>query len=372
MRIKMYKERFIENLLFSIVIVAEILGMIKSNLLFLLIITLVSTICYLKYIHKNISISNSKIFIFFAFMTFCFWISHLHNNNVNYYGLVYNLILFPISVLMLNIKLEIHMMKSLFWSYTFYLIFCFLIQKNPNDYFETSSRNYISVVYIYILCILIFSEQVKKLSYIYFIIPVVFSVIAVGRGGILCTTLFFAGRVFIDIVSEKNIYKKIIFVLIVSAVIVCFSILIFKSNSLQLTFFSRFTNEGFHDNARNTIWGRYYTLAKSDVWNAFLGARINDDRYLEKQVTGNLHNSFFSMHSRFGLVFLLLNLFLLLRAGIFYIQKKKYLFILALFIFLLRGMTDILFATFWGDIIWWYFLFYPYFYNYNTNIRVKI
>ncbi len=373
MKIKMEKNRFEENGLILLVILFEIIGMIISSSIFMICIALIAVISIFKSYYKLKKINNLLLSIFFAFLIFSFIISNIHNHNVNYNGLIYNIILFPITILMLNTKIKLNMMKFIYWIYTFYLGICVCLNIDPNNFFETSSRNYVSVVYIYLLCILIFSEKNKseKISYIYFIIPIFFSVLALGRGGILCTILFFWGRLFVDLIYEKNIYKKMltVFFIFVSSII-SFLLLLYASNLLS-RIFSRFINEGFHDNARHTIWYRYYELASSDIWDIFLGASINDDRYLEKQVAGNLHNSFLSMHSRFGFLFLLFNIFLLLKACLFYMKKRKYDYILALFIFLLRGMTDILFATFWGDIIWWYFLFFPYFYNNSLNIKTK-
>lgn len=348
------------NFPIAAVVLLEIAGMIRKSMVSVILICMVNALFYLVYFGKCSFKKNKEIYSYFLFMAVCFTFSHFYNHNVNFKGLIYIVILFPITILLLNTSLKPFSIKLIYWIYTIYLIICVMCRMDFNNVFETSSRNYVSVVYIFLICLLAFTDQngINKIPYKYFVIPIFFSILAVGRGGILCIGVLFTGKLIIDILSEKNTYKKMLYIggLIIASLLSVF--LIAYGSQMASVIFSRFVNEGFHDDARATIWGRYYSLVMSDKWNILLGAEIDNDRYLAR-LTGNLHNSFVSMHSRFGGIFLLTNLVLLAKAILFYIHTKRYDFLMALSVFLLRGMTDILFSVYWGDVIWWYFLFYP-------------
>lgn len=362
MKIRVNKNQLKNSIPIIMFLLFEIMGMIKDSIFFTLFLGLFSAFTFLLY-GKRLGLKKNKyIFCYFLLQTICFCFSHMHNGNVNINGLVYNLMFIPFLLYLLNIEISVQPIKLVFWLFTLYLTACWIKDIDFNNVFETSSRNIISVVYIYLLCLIaFFNVDSFKINYIYYIIPVIFSVLAIGRGGILTTLLLLISRIFIDIISEKNYAKRIIKINFLVSLLLISGFLVTDLDGIVNKLFSRFISQGFHDDARTIIWSRYIDMSGNNIINFFLGAKINNDAYLAKQVSGNLHNSFLSMHARFGMIYLILNIILILKSMRYYFYNRKYIYLLLLCALLFRGLTDVVFATYWGDLIYWYFIFYPYY-----------
>ena len=157
------------NFPIAAVVLLEIAGMIRKSMVSVILICMINALFYLVYFGKCSFKKNKEIYSYFLFMAVCFTFSHFYNHNVNFKGLIYIVILFPITILLLNTSLKPFSIKLIYWIYTIYLIICVICRMDFNNVFETSSRNYVSVVYIFLICLLAFTEQngINKIPYKY-------------------------------------------------------------------------------------------------------------------------------------------------------------------------------------------------------------
>lgn len=350
---------FLGNILICTTIILQIVRMITELSVLNILIVFVGGLQYF-YAYKYKCIQKKTVVQFLSFMVLSLILSSIYNSNQGISGIINTVLLFSTVLVMLKTNVKVAFMKGLFWMFTIWCAFLFITKANPNEIFAHTSRNYISVVFIFLVCLIIFSqiEERKELSLIYAIIPVFFSVWAIGRSGILATMLLLVAMIGIKTFQQtERKYKFIWFLLFVIGMLVVV-LLVFSSNTVISALFSRFIENGFQDQARNNIWTRYLDLLESDKYSILFGAEIGRDNYL-KSFEGNLHNSFFSLHARYGIIYLLFIIYRIIVSMKFFYVRKNYMVVICMGCFLLRGWTDVLFCSYWGDIILWYFLLYP-------------
>lgn len=224
----------------------------------------------------------------------------------------------------------------------------------PADQIFNVSRNFVSVLlligvsYHFISCF----QNDKMPSIIITIISLVISIWATGRGGIIAFSLLLIFLPFI--VNVKTRYKVLLI-----AIVISLSLFVFY-NFYDFLFeygLGRFEEKGL-EGARTTMNFDYFNNSIGSIFNFLFGSFLLDIPSIA-EVDGNPHNSFIRLHVFYGFLGVLLFLILFVYAMLFYIRKHNYLFVLLLFVIVLRSYLDS--TSFHGpfDPVIYFLLFYP-------------
>lgn len=237
---------------------------------------------------------------------------------------------------------------------------------SPNKYilYQGISRNYISVFTMFALAIHIVKceKNQRKINLIWIIIAWIISIWAVGRGGIISTSilmiLFVIQRSF---EHEKN--KNLFWVAKISLIIILLVIItIYVSNNLeyiQRTYLGRFF--GVEASASSSTDYRVYMLTEylrncgESIKSFLLGANIRSVML----VGGNIHNSYLQTHFKFGIVGLLYVVIGSIKSVAYMFKNGKWQYLFIFIGLLIRAGTDWCFPGFPIDIFILYFIMYP-------------
>jgi len=216
-----------------------------------------------------------------------------------------------------------------------------------ND-FMMSSRNYVSIKLLFTstLITLIAYRQCNKVIIWPAIFTLIMSIMAVGRGGILCSSLNFLALLYIRYIRNLNNKFKflILFLMIVPVILYWSAIEDFYDASDQL---ARVREMGFEDTAREDIWEEYFS--NIDLATFFTGYDFTTNRWIHGY-EDNPHNSFILLHAYLG-IFILVPIYLLLYSFYSHLKRKQYIYILPLIVLIIRSFTDVIFLNYYDFII---------------------
>ncbi len=361
-----------------------------------------------------------KVLVTLLLLMFFGSLSYVYIGNYNIITYITVLRYLGITMYLLHYKQNSKAMSIIMYT-TLFLFIPVLFGKLGYNMFFKSSRNYYSVLLLMINFIYNKSFwDIKKKAPIFPTIASLFiSIFAGGRGGIIAYGVFFIGTLIqnfklikenpaakivdpisetqeIPIITDKMIkqtakkktisfldqYKKEI--LIIFIILLIFSLIFaFKYANKKYNFFSfDFKNiiKVLEDNVTDTAYGfeekalrsgariklitTYIRNMFSNVKYFILGVDINIDLIFERYLF-NLHNSYLTLHAKFGMGGLILCAYLGFRALYIMIRKKEWGHIFIYLAVLARVFLDT--AAFPGhlDIIIFYYFFQ--FYNMDSN-----
>lgn len=304
-------------------------------------------------------VTNMVLLNFMLITVVLAYISHLYNGNINMFGLTNIVILFAGTLLLFNMKPEIIFAKTFFWIAVLYFVYVFIRYRDMHMTFTGISENYVSVVLILALMYLTVcaDKTGERIRLEYYIVSFILCVIAIGRGGIVSSAFILVMEIVSRSLREENRTRKYLYKLLLLFVI-ALVLFVFSNPDLVYRVFSRFIDVGVLDEARERIWTEYYDMIKDNRLNAIFGPHVNDNEYLAR-FDMNMHNSIITMHSRYGLICVIMNVLMAGYSFVWFVREKKTEMCIAFATLFLRGMTDAVFGAYWGDIFWWYFLLYP-------------
>lgn len=301
--------------------------------------------------HNKSSIVIYMVFLcvswFFSFFTRSGWRYDikLFIYSVSYIGIAYSL---------LSNRHCLYPYAGLYYLVSAYILFKICVLKFPIRGFmlDDSSYNFISVItlfYLGILC-LVQIQNGKKISYIQAGIYLIICFIAYGRSGILSGLgLFFL----ITVIRCMRYRKKAIF--FVSTGILFFLLILNGKNIfhqiISSGYFEKFLLKGFQTE-RGMIWKTFLTGNLDNITSFLLGS---DPTVLMPD--GNLHNSFLQMYVSFGLVFFIINTYLIIKSSIFHLKNKNIWLLVVISVVFFRAFADKLFFRGYCEIIYYYFIF---------------
>jgi len=238
-----------------------------------------------------------------------------------------------IASFLLRRKLQLIGVPIIFWIFTSYFFYHILVGTISDETILAHSRNHISVTMLFITVLYYFwlLKNNKTLSLIPAFCFLVICVWAIGRSGIIASTVLFTG---LTLFGEKNKLNLTVAGIVGVAVILYFTNwetrFIFNYDPLI-----QFYTKSIGEEARIDIILRYFSSL--DVKSFFLG--YGRTYYSEFMIGGNLHNSFLNAHFRFGIsAFFLFIIILIALIKAVLVENKVY-FVLLLAI-LLRAFTD--------------------------------
>jgi hypothetical protein len=234
-----------------------------------------------------------------------------------------------------------------------------------NDY---SSRNSISIVVIF-SCIALYVVSItndKKIDIFPALIALIISIWAVGRSGIIASSVMLVGLLAFMGHKNKKYYFLIIVVsifgyLIVDQVFASFVNYIIPDNAIN-----KFATDGL-ETGRDQIWGHYFN--NLNLYTIVFGSDIRVDSYMQDWYY-NYHNSYIRLHSFVGL-FSFVYIVLILLSSTYLYRRNRILFILFAAA-LIRMSTDTSNFFTQYDFVPFYFIFIYLANSKNNNKIINI
>ena len=314
-----------------------------GGIFFILIKKIGKTKRYRKYL--NLTLISFLLALFNAFVI----------GNVGFKESLCTFLFFSnIAAVLLFVKINHLISKVLFWTVT--IIFTTLLFSTQSlDDILVNSRNYVSYYFILFLLPYVISckHYKKEVSLQLVLVCVLYSFIAVGRGGIIISLLVLAGILFFKI-YDKSKYRKLY---ITTLCIICIIVFIIgiNPNTIELLF-GRFIDKNMDSEARTIGWLEYLSAMIEPI-NFLLGVKITTLPYCYIELGESLHNSYLSLHSRMG-VFAFVCLIFIFKGFIRILNDDKYVAIV-LSALLIKAFVDTDFPFFYvgGDIYMYILLF---------------
>lgn len=263
--------------------------------------------------------------------------------NVGIKDIIANLLLFGVSVTMLQYKWVVWQTAVLF--YITFVTLSYHAVRSPEMMLSISSNNYVSVLLIISVSLYYISIENNGIALkIRNITPAFLTfllcVIAKGRGGILAGALLLAGIVTVYLMQKEN-SKGHKILIILAGISLLLSIYLFSDFNIKEWFFSlgNWKDKGAYSSDRIKIWTSYIRNCIDSPYNLFFGAPKKDIVAMAKY-GGNPHNSFIQLHANTGIITLIYALVLIGISAHDYIEKDRYIGALLLGVICLRGFTD--------------------------------
>ena len=242
----------------------------------------------------------------------------------------------------------------------------FIWSRSPNGYilFYNLGRNYVSVFLLsYMMPMQLAADKNQiNIPIGYYVLNVICSISAVGRGGIVCTMLLL-GMILVHrlLINERLTIRQ-------KARNIVFSLMLAEGGCIILAgfwssiapkLFSRFIQDNtISDNSRMTILIDYLK-AVDTLPKLLLGTRSGDIEFL-KLWEGNIHNSYLMTHASYGLIGAVILLFGIAACIVMLLMNGHTELGLFLIAFSARSLIDTLFQAKPGDVTAWYCIIYTF------------
>lgn len=308
-----------------------------------------------SFIMKSFSQERKKRLLLLIFIFATGYLSYLYNNNTELGIMLFSFISFTgIAMFLKDNTFDYHFIfgiNIMLWLFFFLAI---LSGQHPNFILNSASQNFISVMLFFFVFLLYIAatNHDRTVPYWVPIIILILCIWGIGRSGMLAAAILL-GLTWMSNFKANSLLNKVLFV---SMFIVILTISFGKVSDVLLnsTAIVRFMSLGF-DGPRFDLWNAY--IQTTSEWkNLLFGSRISQ---IPAAVIyhNNMHNSYFNLHSHYGISFLVLSVYLILRAMILFWKEQRMIFIISIVI-LIRAITDQVFFIFPNDIVFYYILFY--------------
>lgn len=235
-----------------------------------------------------------------------------------------------------------------------------LTGRDAEEFFPLNSRNFVSItLFLGLFAYFSLSKNYNvngKVIVISFVICF-FCIYAVGRAGIFLSFILLACNLLLFVMGITRGLKKRTKLLMQTSMFlsVCFTLIFLIYYLYNNDFLARVISRGINDHSRESIIKEY--LSNLDGISLILGVRLSELELMYK-FNNNLHNSFLSMHSLFGLIYSLFFMFLVAYSLVLSWRRKYYPIVLLMLILLGRGAADIQVLAGRGDWIFYFIVFY--------------
>jgi len=312
------------------------------------VIVSISLMTFLNFQKNRVFYIRSIISKFLLVFIFVFFIQLF---NATFSPFVFYIISTPlISLFILNNKFDARLLKIPLYLSALVFSAYFVQHRTLHGVYAGISENYVSVVMIMnvILINMIEVRQKKQISILPSVVCLIFSLLAVGRSGILCATLLFLNVISARWMGLSKGVKWGVFLLVflptVGFVVSNIGLLIKYGEGL--TIMEKFSESGMESHSRSIILNEY--LAHMSLENIFLGYNF-ENNYWFKHYGLNPHNSYIRLHHYFGFLFFVVMLFII--RNLYRLFRHNRFLAGCAFVILLRAYTDTLLFQYIYDFV---------------------
>ena len=259
-----------------------------------------------------------------------------------------------ISAVLVFVKLNHFVFKTSFWCVVVIFTILYFNTQSLDDIL-VNSRNYISYYLILFILpyVISYRQNNKEVGLLPLLVCVLYSFMAVGRGGIIISLLLLMG-ILVFKINDRSKYRKF-YITLLSVIGVIVLVVGINPDTIELLF-GRFIDKSMDSEARTIGWLEYLS-AMGEPINFLLGVKIANLPYCSIELDESLHNSYLSLHSRMG-IFALFYLYLVFRGFIRIFKNDKYI-ALVISSLLVKAFVDTDFPFYYvgGDIYLYILLF---------------
>lgn len=228
--------------------------------------------------------------------------------------------------------------------------------------FYGMGRNYVSVYLIILVFILsvVLSASSQKLPFWVFVAAFVFSVMAVGRTGIMVTLLMLIGIVLYRTFekNERPSLTRMLRIIAICLILIVVAVYVYLNfESILYTYFPRFAGKESSATLSNALRLQMFQDYINECLHSLEYLVLGIDPSRITTFSGNLHNSYFQVHSTTGIVWLGWIVYAIVRFVRKEIEEKNYELLIPTVCFLLRASMDWCFPGFLGSAIIWFVIF---------------
>ena len=246
----------------------------------------------------------------------------------------------PASILLTK-RIDYRWFKAAFYLVATFIAICVILGVSENGIFTTTNRNYISATAILLVCLFYLFQfrQTGRITLVPAAICVGVCLYGSGRSGIILGAALFVGILLFYLFYEKRLtFRKTMTVIVVLA-IAFLIIWYFLGDTLQYLIY-RFDREGLQS-PRMTIWAEYWRAISHSLGDFLMGAPTTSSTgFTIARYKGNLHNAFFMLHARFGLIGIILITIGMIYAIARLIGQRDYLGVFLLSVLAVRASFD--------------------------------
>ena len=255
------------------------------------------------------------------------------------------------------------------WRNVFLLTTAFIMFnwfRSPDAYtlFYQLSRNYVSVfLFVYLMPMLAAAEKNQiRIGIGYYILIVLCTISAVGRGGIVCAMALLAAvaiyRLLID--GRLTVRQKFVNISLCALMAAAGCVVLSRYwDRIARRLLSRFVQDNTaSDNARLRILTSY--IDSVDSWSkVLLGSNSKEIPYLT-QWLGNVHNSYLMTHAAYGLIGAAVLMVGMIACVILLIKSGRVELGILIAVIAARGAIDTIFVAKPADAVAWFCMIYSF------------
>lgn len=250
----------------------------------------------------------------------------------------------------------------------------FLSGDVAHELLSGASGNYISVF-------LILSESIyymglynsRRTIMVWDLLPVVLclmlSIWAVGRSGIICSTLFLFLMVYSFMKQRWN--NKHLSILL--CIVILLSIVYLSWDSLGILenndYLRKLEEQGL-ETSRYSMWQAYWNQMVSSPSFFLFGVPFEQVPIIQ-MFDNNTHNSFIQLHALNGMLAFILLFYFVCYALVFYFKHGRSVLFAVLLVYVIRGMTDKFIFGEFGMPVLLYFTMLPFVYLEDSKIQIQ-
>lgn len=347
----------IVGLLLFILIIMPIFTEIESSVITLLMFVL-GTIAYGMSFLKTTNFSLNFKYTIFNLLLLLLGILNLYYTNIlNILAYLNTFFVYGgLGLLILNYRPNQKILKILNLFLIAFFFISIILGSDPN-LILIYSRNYISVVLMYSISLLFiaYDGEVTSTNVLFYLFAaLIVSIMAVGRGGIISFTV--AVIAYLLFLYSKQRSRNYLWLIFITTLIVMVLLIFIIPNMEEI--FPQFYQRSVSQEPRVDIWESYWDSISGKPGQVLIGSQSQffSTRY---GYFDNLHNSYLTVHHRYGLLGVVFLITGLLRTLIFSIKQREYNILTMIILVIVRSMFDTTFGMFHGDFLIFYIIFYP-------------
>lgn len=323
-------------------------------------------------VYTMTKVVDSKLIVIGILASLLMLISLVANGNSDIYDVLWIWAYMGVGVLLYHFEINPKVIDFIGYGILFSFIALAVAGTQVTSILFLGSQNIISVFAVFFVAVMfIFHARTEKpLSYIPTLFIIMVSIWSSARSGIVSGLVCLALVVFNNVFIEKKNKLKSMLKWVILVILAMYFLNEFFGDYIINTVL-KFDKFGM-ESTRTDIWRDYLYGMQRDVIYFLFGVPGSDVTLTNlHSYTGNTHNAFLMLHSKFGMIGYIYILINIVRAIVLSIIRKDFAITIALLTTITRSMFD--WTAFPGiyDVIFWYMILYVMDKNYDACKKIK-
>lgn len=320
---------------------------------------LIAVVGLLCLIYVATKVKLNRLIVIGVIATLLMSFSMLFNSNADIYDILWIWAYMGVGALIYYFTINPKLLSVI--GYTVLIIFLAvaIMGREAENILTIGSRNNISTFVIFFISVMFLSQKDsdKSLAYIPALGIILISIWTNCRGGILAGAVCLGFVVFNNVfVVKKQRFSSVVKWIVLAVIAFYFTNKYFGQYILELT--AKLDRYG-NSSVRTEIWKDYWYGVTHRITYLLFGVPGSDSNltYLH-YYSGNTHNAFIMLHSKFGIVGFLFVVINTIRGMLLSVRKNEFVVFVAIITIIARSMFD--WTGFPGlyDVIFWYLILY--------------